>query len=147
MGSLPSGWRVYPGREPERELRPPKGRSQKTPRRYGRATACRRVYPWLRLGTLTALGAFAFSFGVMSLSPVTQRGFSPWEFIESEPSVVARSQRTLSPSLMQRHVAAARNCDAARAVGLAPALRGQPGYYPQHDRDNDGIACEPWPRR
>ena len=45
-----------------------------------------------------------------------------------------------------KHLAAAPNCDAARAVGLAPARRGQPGYYPQHDRDRDGIACEPWPR-
>jgi Excalibur calcium-binding domain len=46
-----------------------------------------------------------------------------------------------------RHAAAVPNCTAARAVGLAPAYRGQPGYYPQHDRDRDGIACEPWPRR
>jgi hypothetical protein len=46
-----------------------------------------------------------------------------------------------------RHAAAAPNCAAARMVGLAPARRGQPGYYPQHDRDRDGIACEPWPRR
>lgn len=34
-----------------------------------------------------------------------------------------------------RHAAAAPNCTAARVVGLAPASRGQPGYYPQHDRD------------
>ena len=46
-----------------------------------------------------------------------------------------------------RHLAAERNCAAARAVGLAPARRGEPGYWPQHDRDGDGIACEPWPRR
>lgn len=46
-----------------------------------------------------------------------------------------------------RHAAAAPNCTAARMVGLAPAYRWQPGYYPQHDRDRDGIACEPWPRR
>ena len=46
-----------------------------------------------------------------------------------------------------RHVAAAPNCTAARVMGLAPAYRGQPGYYPQHDRDRDGIACEPWPHR
>ena len=45
-----------------------------------------------------------------------------------------------------RHIGAARNCDAARAMGLAPALKGQPGYYAKHDRDKDGIACEPWPR-
>ena len=46
-----------------------------------------------------------------------------------------------------RHAAAAPNCTAARLVGLAPAYRGQPGYYPQHDRDRDGFACEPWRRR
>ena len=46
-----------------------------------------------------------------------------------------------------RHLAAQPNCAAARAVGLAPARPGEPGYWPQHDRDGDGIACEPWPRR
>jgi len=45
-----------------------------------------------------------------------------------------------------RHFAAAPNCAAARAVGLAPSRTGQPGYWSRHDRDNDGIACEPWPR-
>jgi Excalibur calcium-binding domain len=45
-----------------------------------------------------------------------------------------------------RHAAAAPNCTAARVVALAPAWRGQPGYYPQHDRERDGIACEPVPR-
>lgn len=36
------------------------------------------------------------------------------------------------------------NCDAARAAGAAPIHRGQPGYRPALDRDNDGVACEPW---
>ena len=36
------------------------------------------------------------------------------------------------------------NCDAARAAGAAPIRRGQPGYRPALDRDNDGIACEPY---
>ncbi len=40
-----------------------------------------------------------------------------------------------------------RNCDAARAAGVAPLHRGQPGYAAHLDRDNDGIACEPPPRR
>jgi hypothetical protein len=31
-------------------------------------------------------------------------------------------------------------------MGLAPAYQGEPGYYPQHDDDRGGIACEPWPR-
>lgn len=34
------------------------------------------------------------------------------------------------------------NCTAARAAGDAPLLRGEPGYGPHLDRDNDGIACE-----
>lgn len=39
---------------------------------------------------------------------------------------------------------APRNCDQARAMGLAPAYRGQRGYAPHLDADNDGIACEPF---
>lgn len=36
-----------------------------------------------------------------------------------------------------------RNCDEARAHGAAPVHRGDPGYGPHLDRDNDGIGCEP----
>ena len=43
------------------------------------------------------------------------------------------------------HLAAAPNCAAARAAGLAPARRGEPGYFVRHDADDDGIACEPIP--
>lgn len=39
------------------------------------------------------------------------------------------------------------NCATAQQMGLAPIRRGQPGYAPHLDRDNDGVACEPWPRR
>lgn len=34
------------------------------------------------------------------------------------------------------------NCSAARAAGVAPIRRGEPGYAARLDRDNDGIACE-----
>jgi TolA-binding protein len=34
------------------------------------------------------------------------------------------------------------NCDAARAAGAAPVRRGDPGYAPHLDRDNDGVGCE-----
>ncbi|MFI7234452.1 excalibur calcium-binding domain-containing protein [Streptomyces cyaneofuscatus] len=37
------------------------------------------------------------------------------------------------------------NCDAARAAGAAPLLRGDPGYRDELDREGDGIACEPPP--
>ena len=34
------------------------------------------------------------------------------------------------------------NCSAARAAGAAPVKRGDPGYAPHLDRDNDGVGCE-----
>ncbi len=36
------------------------------------------------------------------------------------------------------------NCAAVRAAGRAPLRRGEPGYRSGLDRDNDGIACEPY---
>ncbi|GAB2502574.1 hypothetical protein GCM10027084_16390 [Pseudoxanthomonas sangjuensis] len=36
------------------------------------------------------------------------------------------------------------NCAEARAAGAAPVRRGDPGYGPHLDRDNDGIGCEPY---
>ena len=33
------------------------------------------------------------------------------------------------------------NCDAARAAGVTPLRRGDPGYAPHLDRDGDGFAC------
>lgn len=36
------------------------------------------------------------------------------------------------------------NCDAARAAGVAPIYRGEPGYREPLDADDDGIACEPY---
>tara|TARA_R110000868_G_scaffold236078_1_gene490074 strand:- start:8781 stop:9137 length:357 start_codon:yes stop_codon:yes gene_type:complete len=44
-----------------------------------------------------------------------------------------------------RHLAASYDCDMARTVKLAPARRGEPGYWPGNDADDDGIACEVWP--
>lgn len=40
--------------------------------------------------------------------------------------------------------AAFRNCTEAREAGAAPVRRGEPGYGPHLDRDNDGIGCEPY---
>jgi len=49
-----------------------------------------------------------------------------------------------SPWSLLRHLAAFPNCATARLVGLAPARAGQPGYWPTHDADHDGVACERW---
>lgn len=35
-------------------------------------------------------------------------------------------------------------CAEARALGVAPIRRGQPGYREGLDGDGDGIACEPY---
>jgi len=35
-----------------------------------------------------------------------------------------------------------RGCREARASGTAPIYRGEPGYRPEMDGDDDGIACE-----
>lgn len=40
-----------------------------------------------------------------------------------------------------RHLAAGGGCDIARAVKLAPAYRGQPGYWSYLDPRHKGIAC------
>ncbi|WP_157498961.1 excalibur calcium-binding domain-containing protein [Lysobacter sp. Root604] len=52
------------------------------------------------------------------------------------------------PARAQRHAPASgsayRNCTEARAAGAAPVRRGDPGYGPHLDRDNDGIGCEPY---
>lgn len=34
------------------------------------------------------------------------------------------------------------NCDEAREAGVAPINRGEPGYRPELDRNDDGVACE-----
>lgn len=34
------------------------------------------------------------------------------------------------------------NCTHARAAGVAPVRRGEPGYGSHLDRDDDGVGCE-----
>lgn len=57
-----------------------------------------------------------------------------------QPAQLAPSRAAPSPGSS----GAFRNCAEARAAGAAPLRRGDPGYGPHLDRDNDGIACEPY---
>jgi hypothetical protein len=41
-----------------------------------------------------------------------------------------------------RHLAAGGGCDIARAVHLAPAPRGHPGYWSYLDPHHKGLACK-----
>ena len=91
------------------------------PGRHYRATELRRFYrSAIVVAPLAAIGGLVLGWASMSI---------PWPLV---PTV--------------KHLAAFPNCDAVRWLGLAPARKGEPSYWSRHDRDQDGIACEPWPR-
>jgi len=120
MKTPPEPWRVQHGRDPEAELRRLRRRFESVSRRFGDGRAIRRP------------GSFRWSHAVV----LALLGASIWLALTSYPWPVTTTLK---------HLASQPNCAAARAVGLAPANRGEPGYWPEHDADNDGIACEPWP--
>lgn len=59
---------------------------------------------------------------------------------EARSSTPARAARFASAPA--RSGGAFANCTAARNAGAAPVRRGDPGYGPHLDRDDDGIGCE-----
>lgn len=103
-----------------REPRKPGPKRQQRPK-----PSSQRMYRFFRR-TLVPAGILAVIVGLIAIEMYR----SPWP-----------------PLLTLRHLASVPNCATARLVRLAPAMRGEPGYWPQHDRDRDGIACETWPRR
>jgi len=129
MKTPPEPWRVQHGRDPEAELRRLRRRFESVSRRFGpgRATRFRRSFRWADILALALIAIVMVLIGVSIHLSLTSY---PWP-----------TEATL------KHLAAKPSCAAARAVGLAPANRGEPGYWPEHDADNDGIACEPWPHR
>jgi hypothetical protein len=58
----------------------------------------------------------------------------------SAPRTTTSAPRTTAPAPAADAYYA--NCTAARAAGVAPLHRGDPGYRSALDRDGDGIACE-----
>lgn len=63
------------------------------------------------------------------------------------PQVAPAPQAAPAPQLAPAPPAPApragyKNCTEARDAGVTPIYRGQDGYAPHLDRDNDGIACE-----
>src|SRR5688572_23618354 len=62
------------------------------------------------------------------------------------PSAGSAPARNLNPAPKRKAAASDStyfaNCSAARAAGAAPVRRGDPGYAPHLDRDNDGVGCE-----
>lgn len=72
----------------------------------------------------------------------------PEESVEVEaPAAPEPAPRPAAPAPAEEPPAPAadvyyENCDAARAAGAAPLLRGEPGYRSRMDGDDDGVACE-----
>lgn len=66
----------------------------------------------------------------------------PPETTYEPPPPVYTTEYTPPPAPRERPSAYYKNCDAARAAGAAPLNRESPGYRPELDRDDDGIACE-----
>ncbi len=63
-------------------------------------------------------------------------------FAVATPSVAAAGSPLANTSHMQAPDPYYKNCTEARAAGVTPIHRGEPGYAAHLDRDNDGIACE-----
>ena len=113
-------WPVRLGDGAEQRLRRLKLGFDRVSRRWDRTLRRRQLYRTTTLWIIgTALG-FAVAWGFLN---------SPWP-----------------PITTLKHLAAFPNCAATRIVGLAPAHKGQPGYWSRNDRDKDGIACELWRR-
>jgi len=129
MKKTQSPWSAHQERDPEAELHRLKGRFQKVSNRYFRSLKLRRTYRFAALALVLGIGSFTITLGLLVYKPWSTLGSSSW-----------------TAAITAKHIAAFPNCAAARLVGLAPAYKGQPGYWPQHDRDGDGWACEPNPR-
>ena len=110
--------RTLEGHHAEADLARLQQRFRSVSRRRRRAMALRRLYRALRLPMLVVAGIAFLCWEVMS--------HTHWPFMT-----------------ILKHIAAYPNCDAARAVGLAAASKGEPGYWQRHDADGDGQACEP----
>ena len=82
--------------------------------------------------TLMILGPITVFGVIWTLTPVYVAGADA-----PLPAHLNPSAETSSPSI---HYS---GCNDVRAAGAAPLYRGDPGYRPDMDGDDDGIACEP----
>jgi hypothetical protein len=125
---------VAEGRDPEAELRDLQRRfrafsNPRGPRLLRLVRAPKRTMPFA-IPVTVFLIVFGLVLGLFQLNP----GTKPTPHFQFQPNPATT------------HTLHFQNCDAARAAGVAPIRRGRPGYARHLDRDNDGIACEPWPR-
>src|SRR5262245_30621021 len=120
MPDRPEPRREPPRHDPDTSAQRLRRRFQRISRRWEFRIRRRRFWRTAGIVSLTLASAVAFAWMQLVI-------LSPWP-----------------PVATIKHLLAFPNCGAARAVGLAPAQRGQPGYWSRHDADHDGIACEPF---
>lgn len=77
-----------------------------------------------------ACAVFVIGMAATHWTAVTSR-------IGAVPTIAQMSQT-------MRNFAYYRDCAAARAAGVAPIRRGEPGYRPALDANTNGLACEPY---
>lgn len=121
----------------------------------------------VRMGYAVALRDFSTAY-VPAEEAAKSRGVGIWgsefqmpsDYRASDPSIADENQALLAQRQRQDRAAMARpayqpqrttnsgvyyrNCREARAAGVTPLYRGQPGYGAHMDGDGDGIACEPY---
>lgn len=91
-------------------------------------------------------GAKAQQIGIWASEfeqPADYRAAHPQKGLPQAPQRIEGPMPTIVPTSPPNEVYF-RNCREARAAGYAPMYRGQRGYRPEMDGDNDGIACEPY---
>lgn len=115
-----------------------------------------------RMGLAIALEQFSQDY-VAAVEAAKSRKVGIWGsefelpsvYRDGNPAIVARDRALLAEQQRRaRAVQSAerqpsrqvyfRNCREARAAGVTPLYRGQPGYGEHMDGDGDGIACEPY---
>ena len=100
----------------------------------------------MQLGLIAVLAALALSFGA-STALAHSGGLNSEGCHNNRKSGGyhchrSQTRSTPIPNISRDGDAYYPNCAAARAAGVAPIFRGQPGYRGRLDRDNDGVACE-----
>lgn len=124
----------------------------------------------VRMGYAVALRDFSTAY-VPAEEAARARGVGIWgsefqmpsDYRADDPAIAAENQALLAQRQRQERAAMERpryqpqratnsgvyyrSCREARAAGVTPLYRGQPGYGAHMDGDGDGIACEPYPRR
>ena len=100
---------------------------------------------WVTAAERDVIVAVLSSCGAAPATPTTAQTTPPPPATTQAPAPVPAvpHSTTAAPAPVPPAQVYYQNCSVAKAAGAAPLYAGQPGYRPQLDGDNDGVACEP----